>query len=101
MKVGALAVFVAVVVSATALYYDSMARDEIYQFCQANASGNPIDELKARAVAQSFRLKRVDQQTLELTKQMSGFFFNEYFCEVKIADDRITSQALLKRSIYF
>lgn len=101
MKAGFVIAVLAVVAYTVLVYFDAVAEQQVYAFCELNSSGNPVSEMKARAEEQGFTQAQIDFQTIELTVDNPLALINQYICEVKLENNRIVSQALLKRSKLF
>jgi len=100
MKVGFIVAVLAIVGYTALVYFDAVAEQQVYAFCELNSSGNKLSELTARADEHGFIETKIDASTIELTIDNPLALLNLYVCEIKIEDNRIVSQALIKRSMF-
>ena len=56
MKAAFVLIIVAIVAYYAAVYFDAVAEQQVYAFCELNASGNTLEELQQRANENSFTL---------------------------------------------
>lgn|GEM_PF-3439620 len=87
----------AVFAISAAMYFDFVAENQVYKFCNLHGSGNTLDEVQQKAEQHQFSWEMIDANNLKLSNDNYLTFFEQYVCLVNLEQGRVVAQSMQKQ----